>query len=455
MLLTVIALNGKFLVIIKDALILNIKDTDATIISFIKIWLVLPLSFLFTYLYHRLELYLNKWQIFLLFTSVFSLFLLLFVLVMQPNFAQLQALNLFYFLLDIFPPSFRPFLVAIRDWPFTFFFLCSEMWMTFMLSFLFWSFALEVLNRDESRHYLGYFSLDFAGILAGLLGMYCSYLSQKNWDKFLYWSVSCVLALCMIQLALYYFSFKTYLNKDAKFAKELKKTKSGSFLRNSWHTLGKNELYKSIAFMTFFFEFCDHFLEIIWKSQVKNYFESASEISSYMSEFTLFTGILGVLVTLFISSPLLRKGYWKQCAQATPYFVVGSTIVLCLFMIVPQNSIIFRSLFYTDQKYLLLALCTAQASFLKISKFTFFDNSKEMAILQVDRGDRSYCRSLTVTVPSRLGKTLSALGWQGYTIIPQLSGSLLPIGALILVSAISWQKSVNTLNRCIHKTKVV
>ena len=51
-LLTIISLNGKLLGILRDSIILNLEGSDAVVVPFIKIWFVLPASFIFLRIYN-------------------------------------------------------------------------------------------------------------------------------------------------------------------------------------------------------------------------------------------------------------------------------------------------------------------------------------------------------------------------------------------------------------------
>jgi len=440
-LLTLLTFNFKVLVILRDVLILTAPESKATVLPFIKIWLVLPVSYLLVRLYERLSLRFRRDQIFMIFTGSFLSYLLLFSYVLLPMRDQLIPHGLIVSMKAWLPESLHVVTVLLAYWPFSCFFLVSEMWNIFLLTFLFWGFVSESVTKQEGKKYFGVFSLDIGGLLAGCASLFLNrQISEKSDAGFSGYVDHCVWVLVLtgiLQCMMFYFSYRLYGNPIPIAAIKKKKTSDFSLLK-------QNPMLPYLFFLSFSFEFCDQFLEVVWKSRVLSIYPDSISYSQFMSKFFIVTGCVGIMLTIFFSRLSLRRRSWYFNASITPFLVLFSSVFLFFLIATTQFS---PTSYYLELS--IFSLATLQASALKMSKYTFFDNTKEMAFLELDSTIKTRARAICDSYSSRLGKTTSSILWQSSLLVAE-SIAVLGVGALVLCCSLLWIGAVRRLREKVH-----
>src|SRR5271169_53666 len=79
-----VGFNYSILRATKDALVITAPASGAEALPFLKVWAILPMAFLFTFLFTRVSNKLTRERVFYAMMSVFIVFFLLFTFVLYP-----------------------------------------------------------------------------------------------------------------------------------------------------------------------------------------------------------------------------------------------------------------------------------------------------------------------------------------------------------------------------------
>ena len=135
-----ILFNYSFIHSLKDSLI--IPNLGAEAANFIDLWVVLPVVFIFTLSYLKLStLITNKEKLFYLICSFFLIFFIIFASLLYPNLKSIKPNQIFIKELIEELPHLKWFIIIYNDWPLALFNVFSELWISTMLSLLFWQYA--------------------------------------------------------------------------------------------------------------------------------------------------------------------------------------------------------------------------------------------------------------------------------------------------------------------------
>ena len=166
-----ICFNYYFLRNAKDALLITAPESGAEAIPFIKVWAILPMAFLMTFLFTRLSNYFNRRTIFYVMIWFYIAYFVLFTLVLYPNRDDLHPHTFADMLEGVLPKGFKGLIALIRNWTFTTFYVMSEMWSTMIMTVLFWGFANDVTSVKDAKRFYGLFGVgtNLSGVVAGII----------------------------------------------------------------------------------------------------------------------------------------------------------------------------------------------------------------------------------------------------------------------------------------------
>ena len=118
---------------LKDTIILTAKNSGAEVIPFIKVWGMLPASFIAAWVYTRLRRYFRKETAFYILVTAFVSYFLLFAFVLYPHSESLHLERFGDWLNSVLPKGFQGLIALIRNWTFTSFYIISELWAVLVL----------------------------------------------------------------------------------------------------------------------------------------------------------------------------------------------------------------------------------------------------------------------------------------------------------------------------------
>lgn len=122
-----IGFNYSLLRATKDALVITAPSSGAEALPFIKVWAIVPMAFLFTFLFTRVSNRLSKEKTFYAMMSIFIGFFTIFLLFLYPFQDVLHPHHLSDRVQQALPMGFQGFIALFRNWTFTLFYVMSEM----------------------------------------------------------------------------------------------------------------------------------------------------------------------------------------------------------------------------------------------------------------------------------------------------------------------------------------
>ena len=132
-----ISFNYNMLRNLKDAFIVTQKASGAEVIPFIKVWVMLPMALVMTYVFARLKNRLSTEHTFYIILSIFLGYFLIFALLLYPNQEALKLDSLSDYLTGVLPKGCKGLIAMFRYWLFTSFYVMAELWSSIVLSVLF------------------------------------------------------------------------------------------------------------------------------------------------------------------------------------------------------------------------------------------------------------------------------------------------------------------------------
>jgi AAA family ATP:ADP antiporter len=443
----------------KDAVV--VTASGAEVIPFIKVWVMLPMAVLLTYLFTKLADRYSQEQVFYIVMATFLLFYALFAFVIYP---QREALHLHQtadLVEQYLPTGFRGLISMFRYWSFTVFYVISEMWSNIVMTVLFWGFVNEITKINEASRFYGVLSAgaNISAIIAGQAAIYISKadgfslpFGNDPWEQSMMTLVLAVIISGMGAMIIFRWMNKNVLNDKNYTAlhsssKPLKKKKKLS-LRESFGYLSKSKYLLYIAVIVVAYNLVINLIEVVWKDQVKQLYPSPADFNVYMNNLASVIGVVSTFMSFFMAHIINRMG-WTKTALITP-------IVMCV-----TCGGFFTFLFFQDHLGgMALALTGfapltisvffgfAQNCLSKAAKYSVFDATKEMAFIPLDHDLKLKGKAAIDGVGSRLGKSGGSLIHQGLLMIFGTFTGSAPFVAGILMGVIAiWITATRALGK--------
>lgn len=461
LMLFLICFNYTALKNMKDSVV--ITTSGAEVIPFIKVWVMLPVAILCTYIFAKLSNRYSQESVFYVVVSSFMVVFALFAFVFYPMREQLH-LNQFSDRLEgVLPVGLYGLVSMIRYWSFTAFYVASELWSTIVMSVLFWGFANEITKISEARRFYSVLSVvaNIATIIAGQLAVCCSYnttyiswlpYGTSAWEQNLMSQMIMVLISGIGAMAIFWWMNRTVLTGDE--FKDLHgnclraKKKKRLSMRESFAYLAKSKYILCIAVLVVSYNLVINMVEVVWKDQLRELYPSPGDYNHYMGSLTIITGLVSTVMAFFMPRIIGKLG-WTKTALLTPaiMFVTGAGFF----------AFIYSPGFFADLTVGLTAMSplaivvffgAAQNCFSKAAKYSVFDATKEMAYIPLDHDSKLKGKAAIDGVGSRLGKSGGSLIHQGLLVVFGTIGASTPIVAGLTLLAIGgWVFAVRVLGR--------
>lgn len=451
LMLFLICFNYSILRNIKDAVVVTAKSSGAEVIPFIKVWVLLPMAILFTYIFTKLSNRYSQEKVFYLTISGFLLFFGVFSFLLYPYrdfFHPHQWADYFEVLLPI---GFKGLIAMFRNWTFTIFYVVCELWGSMVLSVLFWGFANEITKITEARRFYGMLGVvaSFAGIFAGVSANYLT--DDHSWEK----TFSILMGTIILLGCLTMFVFR-WMNKNvltgADFD-ELHQAKQESpkqklSMRESFSYLSNSKYLICIAVLVICYNLVINLVEIVWKDQLRQLYPSTVEYSRYMNYVTATIGGIATLISLFMSQTIARFG-WTRTALITPVIMLTTSAGFFAFMLFRED--LAGPAFYligTTPLAIAVFFGAAQVCMSKACKYSVFDSTREMAFIPLGHECKLKGKAAIDGVGSRLGKSGGSVIHQGLLMVFGTVSMSAPYVAIILTLVIAgWMFAVRSLGK--------
>lgn len=457
-----ILFNYHLLRIAKDALIVTAPKSGAEAIPFLKVWAVMPTAIMLTIYYTRLANWFSRENIFYVMTGSFLGFYTLFVCFLYPFRDSLCPHTFANYLETQLPIGMSGFISIIRYWVYSLFYVFSDAWSNIMVSLLLWGFANDVITVKQSRRFYALFGvgINSAGIAAGYVGMHLA-TSMKtlsdgssNWDQTLSFFVTIVILIGLVSMGLF-----RYLNKYVFTASDLKgkirldKPKKGKkakmSLTSSLSYLFNSKYLMCITIIVLAYNLVINLTEVMWKSQLKELFPNSSDYTAYMSEVTLYIGLLATFTSYFISGNVIRHFGWRFSAYLTPGIILSTGLGFFYFLYLkkqPGDINPVLAMLGMSPLAMTVFFGSLQNGLSRAAKYTVYDDTKEMAFIPLSPEARFKGKAAIDGLGSRMGKSGGSLLLQVLIITFSSTVACLPyIGIIILITCCIWISAIGSL----------
>lgn len=436
---------------IKDPLITTAPGSSVEVLSFLKIYLVLPITILSSILYMRLRRSYGLYDAYNLIIGIFISFFFIFAVFIYPNaeylhpsLEQLESWQNAY-------PSFKYPLVMVGLWTYCLFYVFSELWGTFALSILFWQIANDTTRSDQAKRFYPLY------VMSGNLAMLALYPTldhiAHNPVNDVQEASGLVVLSGMVLIGIF-----TYIHKNllptllAKNAETDSKKKKLSF-SGSIAVLMRSKYVGCIVLLVLSYGVVINLVELIWKSELNKLFPVRSDYLAFNRDYILMTGVATIFMN-YISKGVIRKMSWITGAIITP---ISCGVCSLLFFIFVLNKDILSS-FLVTLNIVPLAFTVWFGAYgvliSKGSKYSFFDPTKEMVFIPLDDDLRTNGKAAVDGIGGRLGK--SAGGLLASTLFMVMGSppalEIAPIlSVVVFVLTIVWIMAVIRLSKLYNK----
>lgn len=456
-----VGFNYSILRITKDALVVTAPGSGAEALPFLKVWAILPMAFLFTFLFTRVSNRLSREKVFYVMMSIFIGFFLLFSTVLYPFRDTLHPHQLADTLQSHLPIGLKGLVAIFRNWTYSAFYVMAEMWSTIIMTVLAWGFANDVTSVKDAKRFYGVLgiAINVSGIAAGNT---VTALSQHTFNSHLFlggdaWGQS-IFLLCMIITVSsivcvgcykYLHSIGAGYNSET-YRQHHGETKVKMGLRKNFAYLAKSKYLVCIAVIVVMYNIAINLVEVVWKDQMKQLCPNPSEFNGYMGQVLTAGGIVATIVSIFILGAVIRNFSWKLNALISPVIMITTGIGFFSFILFKDSDIASGIAAWFGATPLAVGVFfgSMQNCFARASKYTFFDATKEIAFIPLSKESKLKGKAAIDGVGSRLGKSGGSVIHQGLLMFSGTVALSTPYVAVILIGvSAAWVVAVNALGR--------
>lgn len=449
-----VSINFGILYSLKDTLIVTTKGSGAEVIPVLKGGIVLPVVIVFSLLYSKLSTVLSKQRLFYTFMIGFTVTFFISGFILFPNSDALSPHKFSDSLESFFNGKHTHWIAVIRNWIPSLIYVTAELWSSLVIFVMFWGFANQITTVAEAKKsYTIYIAAgNLAPMIVGPLTAYIA-MSVKGAGLPFYVSVQVqsflLIMTCIAIMTTYWWSNK-YVLSDARFAfpDEIRPTKKKTSLKDGLLHIMRSPYLRHIAVLVIGYSFAFNLVEVTWKAHLKLMYPTSEAYQGIMGSNLFFIGVISFLLSIFVSSGLMRKYGWHLTAQLTP-IAMGVTGIAFFCLVVFQDSLRpMLSYFNLTPLYLIVMFGFLQSVIAKVCKYSFFDPTKEILFIPLDPVEKTKGKAAVDAVGSRLGKSGSS--WIQVILMDVLGTSAMGIAPLLLplviVMVFIWGNSARKLS---------
>jgi AAA family ATP:ADP antiporter len=442
---------------VKKTIIMYTPGAGSESMAYLKPFFITPGSFLLTALFLSLSLRFNRIYVFYYIVLTFTSYFVLYTFVLNP-FREFFALHtLADMMLKVLPDNLHAAPGLIRYWMHAVFYTFAELWGTTVVSLLLWGLVNEISTEDEAKATYALFTIgaNSSGIVSGTLSAYLSklpynpnfYYGATQWDQSFCRIMLTVLGACGLTLAIYsYFVF--YLDHDGQHKENTQptvlKVKQKTSMLDCFYQVIRSKSLLCITIVVMGYNLVYTLSDFVFVKRVEIAFgaEQQGASNAFLSMMATYTGVVATFLALFVNNLCLRYAGWTATALITPVtFILTGMIFYCA-----QYDGLLSFLPY-DLSLLALNAGAIHICFLRGSKYSVFDATKEMAYIGLTREERLNGKAAIDGIASRFGKSggsiilsvlLAFLGNDIILTIPYVFG-------IVVVLTIFWVGAIQKL----------
>lgn len=436
----------------KDTLIVTAKGSGAETIPVLKGGFVLVFAFLAMIVYSKLSNILSKTKLFYAAITPFFVFFLLYAFVLYPFRAHLTPHESADWLVSVLGKNREHWVAVYRYWADSLFFLMAELWGGIVIALLFWGFANRINTLQEASRFYSLFS---AG---GHVGVICSspliwFFATKYAGIDYGMTVQCLMSIVLFGTAFIIGCF-WWLNRRIEKVEEIRapevRKKDSESLKKSLLLVLRSPYLGCIALMVIGYGLSVNIIEVTWKAILKMHYPAPADYQAFMGIIAGVTGVVSLLLALFIGGNVIRSLGWYIAAQSTPVMLgIGTALFLTSYFL----------FFSFDQPLVsgtvgvinLVVISGAIHNVLcKSMKYCLFDPTKEMAYIPLDQETQVKGKAAVDVVAARFGKSGSS--WLQAGLLELIgTGSILSITSylapFVVIAMLGWMLGVRYLRK--------
>jgi len=432
---------------LKDMNIL--RDASPIAISWIKMGAITPSMIIFTMFYGKISKIASRDGRFNIMIGYFLVFFTFSLAFLLPNKDLLKLDGFAAEMIQRFP-GLRGLWEAIACWPISLFYIHAEAWGTFALSVIFWTFVNEITAPNQAKRFYSFLSM-FAAIGSILAGYTLRLDSVRT--NFSYGLKFVITAIVLLLVVYNYFAADIRSNPDYyQVHKKSKKVKVKLSFKDSLKFLAQSKYLILLSILVVGYGLAISLFEIVLKSQVKEYAVAMNDdriIADMYSDQQIAVGVVAILVTIFLTQPILRRG-WSFAASSTP--VTALIMTLIFFAFLQCGSLFDPVLEYFNMTALHVSVLVGiyNVVFIKSVKYVLFDPTKEAVYIPLDEETKIRGKAAVDGVGSRLGKSLGSLLITGMSTLfggGGIENIRTPIVFMIIIVIVIWLIAVQALGK--------
>lgn len=449
--LFLVCFNYSVLRCMKDTVV--VTASSAAVIPYIKVWTLLPMAVLFTFLYTKIANAFSREKVFYLIVSSFLSFFALFAFVLYPMGDKTHLTALASKLGQVLPAGMAGFIAMVEYWSFTLFYIIAELWSNIVLSILTWGLINEITSLKEAPRFYSVLSVasNIAAIAAGLTAnIFVSGSFRNNWQLSQQYLI-CVIILSGLMTMWIYRKLDRDIEKAESSISDKKqaKAKIKFSLSDGCKEIAQSKHLRYLATIVVAYFFVINTVEVIWKEQVRLLYPKPADFNYYMNTITACIGVVSTSLGIFVSV-LIKKLGWSKTALLTPAVMLSTSILFFVFIVFNNDLGMITALVGTSPLAIAVFLGSMQNCLSKGAKYSIFDSTKEMAFIPLSRESKIRGKAVIDGVFSRLGKSGASLSLQGLILV---HGSLLAstpyITGFMLLVIVAWIYASRSLGQII------
>ncbi|MDR2074055.1 MAG: NTP/NDP exchange transporter [Oscillospiraceae bacterium] len=424
------------------------------LISALKLWFVLPVSFVVAGIFASMVSKLGMKKTFYIISSFYALFFFIFAFFLFPNrdVIHMNASGITS-MRESWPRFFYYIVPCLGNWSYSLFYILAEIWGSLAISSLFWFLANQITKKTEVKRFFGLYSLlgNVGTFIAGSYIYNMSHVKGAAFDgnvKLL----SCIAGVFSVATMLtYYYITKVVMTDPTQYdpsqvVSKKKKKKIGFF--DGIKVIATNNYLFLIFLLPIGYGIGMNLYEGVWKAQMAQTLTNASDYARMQGIVSMATAIMTFVLT-FIGANIMRRTSWKFSALTTPVLILGLGLLFFVLMFVKSYGLAYIMGMSVPLVAVWVGLMIDAMG--KGIKYVLFDSTKSMAYIPLDEQTKAYGQASVELIGGRSGKAGGAL--ITYTLLNFIApGSLLlshtyTMFVLFAIIMVVWIWAVIKLNR--------
>lgn len=423
---------------VKETLVITNPKMGLQMVPFLRTWMLMPFMLFFVKMYAFLSARHNQAQVCYSLLSIFLIFFLLFTFILYPyqEFFQLNQLGDWISSWPI--PLSEQLASMFRYWIFSIYYCLSEVWGTLVILILFWGISNRSNTVDEARRFYSPILLitNVSGLFASQISLFFSksplkkilFPNQHIWGSTLLSITLCVCLFTIVIFILFYVFFQKFTkNPTESSLKEKAASKEEMTLTNILRTMIYDKMFLLLSIVVFSYFFTSAMMEMIWKYSLQQLYPNSNDFNDYLNRCTMYVSLISAFLALSVTGNLIQKFSWKVNALITP-----------ILLSIPLILIIY-SLFYPIELHYQVFFGALYYCLNRICKFTFFDLTKEVAIVEFSPLKQIKIKTAMDGLVPKLAKTSESILLQVFLILFHSFALMIPaVMAIVLVVHVLW-----------------